>query len=75
MSGKRNLKRAKATMTPTQLRAELRERAMPQVKQLVKKFDRQTVGWCLNQLAEYERKVKRLKQAKKEVEQMESELD
>ena len=72
---KKNLKRSKAVMTPTNLRNELRDRAMPQVKALVKKFDRQTISWCILQLAEYEKRVKQLNKAKKDVEQMESELD
>jgi len=62
-------------MTPTNYRNELRDRAMPQVKALVKKFDRQTISWCILQLAEYEKRVKQLNKAKKDVEQMESELD
>lgn len=73
---KRNLKRIKATSpSAVKLRTELRERAMPEVKKLVKRFDRQTVNWCVQQLAEYERKIKKLNEAKKEVEKMEQELD
>ncbi len=71
----RNLKRQKKVLTTTQLRNELRERAMPEVKRMVKKFDRPTLAWCLNQLAEYERKLNALKKAKKDVEKMEHELE
>lgn len=65
----------KKTATATTLRNEMRERAMPEVKKLVKRFDRQTVNWCVQQLAEYERKVKKLNEAKKELEKMEAELE
>ena len=72
---KRNLQRMKKTASPTQLRAEMRERAMPEVKKLVKRFDRQTINWCVQQLAEYERKVKKLNEARKDLEKMEAELE
>lgn len=54
---------------------EKREAAMPEVKKLVRKYGRQAVGWCVNQLAEYERKMKKLEQAKAEVRAMERELE
>lgn len=51
------------------------ERAMPDVKKLVRKHGRQTVAYCLNQLKEYEKKLKRLEQAKREVQQLEKDVN
>lgn len=72
---KRNLARQKKVLSVSQLRTEMRERAMPEVKKLVKRFDRQTINWCVQQLAEYERKVKKLNEARKDLEKMEAELE
>lgn len=51
-----------------------REIAMPEVKRLVKFYGRTTIGWCVNQLATYDAKLKRLKFAKEEVADMEKDL-
>lgn len=51
-----------------------RDLALPQVKKLVKSFGRTNVQWCLNQLADYERKTKELEIKKKEVAKLEKEL-
>lgn len=48
---------------------------MPDVKKLVKTHGRTVVGWCVNQLAEYERKVNKVKQARAELKKMEAELE
>ncbi len=54
---------------------EARDAAMPDVKKLVKTHGRTVVGWCVNQLAEYERKVNKVKQARAELKKMEAELE
>lgn len=51
-----------------------RSKAMPEVKKLVKKHGRKIVNWCINQLREYEKKVKQLAELKKEAEELEKEL-
>lgn len=51
-----------------------RERAMPEVKKLVKKYGRTAIGWCVNQLREYERRVKKLAEAKREVARLQKDL-
>ncbi|QGH73358.1 MAG: hypothetical protein [Siphoviridae sp. cttb18] len=54
---------------------ELREQAMPEVKKLVKRFGRSIVSGCLQRLADYDKKLSVLNQAKKEVEKLEKELN
>lgn len=51
-----------------------RGKAMPEVKKLVKKHGRTIVIWCINQLREYEKKVKQLAELKKEAEKLEKEI-
>ena len=55
-------------------RKEQRDNAMPSVKQLVKRYGRSIVQSCLNQLADYEKKLRLLATAKKEVERLEKEI-
>ena len=52
-----------------------RKKAMPAVKKLVKKHGRNVVVWCINQLKEYEKKIKRLKELKKETSELEKEIN
>jgi hypothetical protein len=51
-----------------------RAKAMPQVRQLVKRHGRTIVQWCVNQLRDYEKKVKQLSELKKEAEKLEKEI-
>lgn len=44
-----------------------RQAAMPEVKKLVKNYGRAAIGWCLNQLRDYEVKVKNLADARREL--------
>lgn len=53
---------------------KLREQAMPEVKRMVKKHGRNVISWCINQLKEYEKKVKQLDLAKKEVSRLEKDI-
>lgn len=54
--------------------ARARKQALPEVKKVVKKFGRNVVIWCVNQMRDYEKKVKQLEQAKKAVQELESGL-
>ena len=72
MAGKR--KKSIVPKSHAQQQKELRESAMPHVRKLVKRFGRPAVGWCVNQLRDYEKKMKELEQAKKDVAKMEAEL-
>lgn len=47
---------------------------MPEVKKIVKKHGRTVVVWCINQLREYEKKVRQLEQLKKEAAKLEKEI-
>ena len=51
-----------------------RDSAMPEVKKLVKQYGRTVIGWCVHQLADYEKKARALERMKSEVEKMEREL-
>lgn len=51
-----------------------RAKAMPEVKKLVKKHGRTIVIWCINQLREYEKKIKQLVELKKEADKLEKEI-
>lgn len=51
-----------------------REEAMPLVKALVKRFGRTSVQACLNALRDYEKKLKRLAEAKREVAALERDV-
>lgn len=51
-----------------------REKAMPEVKKLVKKYGRQTIAGCLNNLRDYEKKIKELQHAKEEVARLEKQI-
>ncbi len=51
-----------------------REKAMPEVKRMVKKHGRRSIQACLNQLHDYEKKLGRLTEAKREVASLEREL-
>lgn len=52
-----------------------RTNAMPVVKQLVKKHGRNVIVWCINQLREYEKKVKQLETLKREAAKLEREIN
>lgn len=54
---------------------EARALAMPEVKKLVKKFGRSTISGCLQRLADYDHKMKALVEKKREVKQLEKELN
>lgn len=56
------------------VRDRQRKAAMPEVKALLKKHGRAPVVWCLNQLSEYDKKVERIKQLKKEASDLEHEI-
>ncbi len=49
----------------------IRKQALPEVKKVVRKFGRNVVIWCVNQMRDYEKKVKQLEQAKKAVQDLE----
>lgn len=51
-----------------------RDDAMPDVKRIVKKHGRTAVVWCINQLREYEKKVRQLSQLKAEAMRLEKEI-
>lgn len=59
--------------TLQQKRKRARDKAMPGVKQLVKKFSRTTIQSCLNNLRDYEKKVEQLEIARLEVQKLEKE--
>ena len=48
-----------------------RSKAMPQVRSLVKRHGRTVVQWCVNQLRDYEKKIKQLSELKREAEKLE----
>ena len=64
--------------SPARLRRELiqihRNRAMVEIKRLVKKYGRPHVQYCLNQLKELAKKRDRLAQIKREADQLEREI-
>ena len=64
----------KKRLTLNEKRRLARENAMPEVKKLVRKYSRQTISGCLNQLREYESKVRQLELAKDAVSKLEAEL-
>jgi len=69
------MKKVKRTrLTNLEKRQAIRNAAMPQVKKLVRKYDRAAIQACLNQLRDYEQKTKRLAEVKKEVEKLEKEI-
>ena len=51
-----------------------RTKAMPEVKKLVKKYGRKTITWCINQLREYEKKIKELETLRQEAAKLEKEI-
>jgi len=51
-----------------------RQNAMPDVKRIVKKHGRTAVIWCINQLREYEKKVKQLEQLRRDAKKLEEEI-
>lgn len=53
---------------------ESREKAMPEVKKLVTKYGRSIIYGCIMKLADYDKKMKKLQDAKKEVEILQKEL-
>lgn len=67
---------AKLSRSSKQQRLDVvRRNAMPTVKKLVKKHGRNVVVWCINQLKEYEKKINRLKELKKETVKLEKEIN
>lgn len=58
----------------TQEREAKRAAAMPEVKRLVKQYGRDTIAWCVKQLHEYEKKVEKAKELKKELRDLEAEI-
>ncbi len=57
----------KVKLTPAEQRKKLRDAAMPEVKKLVAKHGRSIVASCLNQLRDYEKKLRQLASAEAEV--------
>ena len=51
-----------------------RAKAMTDVKKMLKKHSKTNIVWCINQLHEYEKKVKQLVELKKEAEKLEREI-
>jgi hypothetical protein len=64
----------KNKLTIPQQRRLARDQAMPEVKRLVTKYGRATISGCLNQLRDYEKKLKQLHAAQFEVQKLEREL-
>lgn len=58
----------------TKARMELANRAMPEVKKLVQRYGRTSVQSCLNKLRDYDKKIRQLEIAKKEVEDFEKKV-
>jgi len=54
---------------------QLREQAMPEVKRLVKKYGRSIISGCIIRLADYDKKMRQLNEAKKAVATLEKELN
>ncbi len=61
-------------ITKAQQRRNIRDNAMPEVKKLVRKYDRAAIQACLNMLRDYELKVKQLSKLKDEATKLEREL-
>ena len=64
----------KRRLTIPEQRKIARDNAMPEVKKLVKKYGRRTVQGCLNNLRDYEKKLRQLEIARQEVEKLEREV-
>jgi hypothetical protein len=60
--------------TLAERRRKAREAAMPEVKKLVRKHGRSTISACLQQLRDYEKKLRQLETARSEVAALESQL-
>lgn len=72
----KNMGKRKKALVPSKAKeqAEAREEAMPDVKKLVKKHGRVVIQHCINQLKDYESKVKQLEKLKKDTELLEAEI-
>ena len=51
-----------------------RQAAMPEVKKLIKNHGRSAIVWCLNQLKEYEKKMRQLADLRKAAAALEKEI-
>lgn len=72
----KKMKKKKTTIiTYREKRLALRDKAMPEVKRLVKKYDRAAIQSCLNSLKDYEIKKQQLADAKEEVARLEKEVN
>ncbi len=60
-------------LKPAELRKQIKDAAMPAVKQLVVKFGRTAIQSCLNDLRDYEKKLRKLEFARQEVNKLERE--
>lgn len=64
MTNPTKMEKAKAT----------REAAMPEVKRLVKKFGRASVGYCLTKLRDRDKAAKKVADLKRELQRLEKNL-
>lgn len=51
-------------------RKTLRKRAMPEVAKLIAKYDRKTIGWCLNNMKAKEKKLKEIASMKRQLSEL-----
>ena len=51
-----------------------RKKAMPFVKKIAEKYGRSIVIWCIYQMRDYEKSLKRLEELKEETERLERKL-
>lgn len=70
----KNRKGRKRTMTRVERRRALAAAAMPEVKKLVRGFDRAAVTNCLAKIAAWEREAKKLAQMRSEVRALQQRL-
>jgi ribosomal protein S20 len=65
----------KKHLSQNEMRRARADKAMPEVKKLVRKFGRTAISNCLIRLHEYEKSVERLQSLKSEVVKLEKELN
>jgi coenzyme F420-reducing hydrogenase gamma subunit len=53
---------------------ELREKAMPEVQKIVQKYGRSTIYGCIMRMADYDKKLHKIEEAKKELAALEKQL-
>ena len=68
-------KNKKVRLTLNERRVIAKEKAMPEVKRLVKKYNRSAIQSCLNSLREYDKKIDELVWAKTQVARLEKEIN